>query len=70
VASLIAAQVAGALAGRLGARRTLASGAGFGVGGFALLAFAHGRPASVGEPHVDRADRADEGRTATASTPP
>jgi len=47
VASLIAAQVAGALARRLGARRTLASGAAFGVVGFALLAFAYGRPASV-----------------------
>jgi MFS family permease len=41
VASLIAAQVGGALVRRIGARRTLASGAACGAAGFTMLAVAH-----------------------------
>ncbi|SDK01115.1 Major Facilitator Superfamily protein [Nonomuraea maritima] len=47
VASLGAAQVAGALVRRLGPRRTLAAGAACGAAGFAALALAHGSVAEV-----------------------
>ncbi|NBM17379.1 MFS transporter [Streptomyces sp. GC420] len=47
VASLVAAQLGGALVRRIGARVTLAAGAGAGVLGFAWLALAHGTTASV-----------------------
>ncbi|MFJ8083001.1 MFS transporter [Streptomyces sp. NPDC096205] len=45
--SLVGAQVGGVLVGRLGARVTLAAGAGFGVLGFAWLTAAHDTSASV-----------------------
>lgn len=47
VASLIAAQLGGALVRRIGAHITLAAGAASGVLGFAWLAFAHDTTASV-----------------------
>ncbi|WP_095757699.1 MFS transporter [Streptomyces xinghaiensis] len=46
-ASLLAAQLGGALVRRIGARITLAAGACAGVAGFAVLALAHGTPAAV-----------------------
>ncbi|MEU9099565.1 MFS transporter [Streptomyces sp. NPDC048361] len=47
VASLIAAQLSGVLVRRIGARVTLAVGAGSGVLGFGWLAVGHGSPGSV-----------------------
>lgn len=47
IASLIAAQLGGALVRRIGARVTLAAGASSGVVGFAWLAFAHDTTPSV-----------------------
>ncbi|WP_078843028.1 MFS transporter [Streptomyces albus] len=47
MASLVAAQLGGALVRRIGARITLAAGACAGVTGFALLALAHSAPAAV-----------------------
>jgi predicted MFS family arabinose efflux permease len=47
VAGIVAAPFAGRMVGRLGALPTLLAGAGCGVAGFLVLAFLHGRPASV-----------------------
>lgn len=47
VASLIAAQFGGVLVRRIGARVTLAAGAGSGVLGFGWLAVSHGSPGGV-----------------------